>query len=145
MRDACLVHHAWLNELTVFGDKSLRSQLDDAVHVLTRTQQVVSLAGNVFTGGIAEAVFGGQLQMILDEKSRIGSPAAGACTDFAFVLVRCLKCRIDAPPSRVSNLIKYAEWLLKPEQNNGTWVADVLWPVINLDLQWIASRWNESS
>jgi glucoamylase len=80
LRDACLVYHPWLNELTVFGDKSLRSQLDDVVHVLTRTQQVVSLAGNVFTGGIAEAVFGVQLQMILEEKTRIGSPAAGAWT-----------------------------------------------------------------
>lgn len=80
LRDACLVYHPWLNELTVFGDMSLRSQLDDVVHVLIRTQQVVSLAGNVFTGGIAEAVFGAQLQMIIDEKTRIGSPAAGART-----------------------------------------------------------------
>lgn len=80
LRDACLVYHPWLNELTVFGDKSLRSQLDDVVHVLIRTQQVISLAGNVFTGGIAEAVFGAQLQMLIDEKTRIGSPAAGAWT-----------------------------------------------------------------
>jgi glucoamylase len=78
LRDACLVYHPWLNELTVFGDKSLRPQLDDVVHALTRTQQVISLAGNVFTGGIEEAVFGIQLQKILDEKTRIGSPAAGA-------------------------------------------------------------------
>jgi glucoamylase len=80
LRDACLVYHPWLNELTVFGDESLRSQIDDVVHVLTRTQQVISLAGNVFTGGIAEPVFGVQLQVILDEKTRIGAPAAGAWT-----------------------------------------------------------------
>jgi glucoamylase len=80
LRDACLVYHPWLNELTVLGDKGLRSQLDDVVHVLSRTQQVISLAGNVFTGGIAEAVFGVQLEMILDEKTRIGSPAAGVWT-----------------------------------------------------------------
>ncbi|KAF8494643.1 Six-hairpin glycosidase-like protein [Russula emetica] len=127
LRDGCLVYHPWLNELTVLGDKSLRSLLDDVVHVLSRTQQAISLAGNVFTGGIEEAVFSVQLDMILDEKTRIGSPAA------------------DGPPFRATNLIKYAEWLLKPEQNNGTWVADVLWPMINLDLQWIASHWNESS
>ncbi|KAF8473009.1 Six-hairpin glycosidase-like protein [Russula ochroleuca] len=127
LRDACLVYHPWLNELTVLGDSSLRPQLDDVVHALTRTQQVVSLAGNVFTGGIDEAVFGVKLQKILDVKTRIGSPAA------------------DGPPFRVDNLIKFAEWLLKPEQKNGTWVADVLWPVINLDLQWISSHWNQSS
>ena len=51
----------------------------------------------------------------------------------------------DGPPFRANILIKYAEWLIKPEQNNGTWVADVLWPTINIDLQWISSHWNESS
>ncbi|KAI9454335.1 Six-hairpin glycosidase-like protein [Lactarius psammicola] len=127
LRDACLVYHPWLNELTVFDDSSLRPQMDDVVHALTRTQQVVSLAGNIFTGGIEEAVFDLKINMILDEKARIGSPAA------------------DGPPFRVDVLLKYAEWLIKPEQNNGTWVADVLWPVINLDLQWISSHWNQSS
>jgi len=77
LRDACLVYHPWLNELAVFGDKSLRPQLDDVVHALTRTQQVISLAGNVFTGGIEEAVFNVKLNKLLDPKARIGSPAAG--------------------------------------------------------------------
>ncbi|KAI9437564.1 Six-hairpin glycosidase-like protein, partial [Lactarius indigo] len=130
LRDACLVYHPWLNELTVFNDTSLRPQMDDVVHALTRTQQVVSLAGNIFTGGIEEAVFDLQIKMIIDEKTRIGSPAAGIT---------------DSPPFRVDVLLKYAEWLIKPEQNNGTWVADVLWPTINLDLQWISSHWNQSS
>jgi glucoamylase len=86
LRDACLVYHPWLNELTVSGDTSLRPQLDDVVHALTRTQQVISLAGNVFTGGIDEAVFGVHLERILDEKTRIGSPAAGAWIFRGFVL-----------------------------------------------------------
>jgi glucoamylase len=51
----------------------------------------------------------------------------------------------DGPPFRAAVLIKYADWLLEPEQNNGTWVADVLWPAINLDLQWISLHWNQSS
>jgi glucoamylase len=51
----------------------------------------------------------------------------------------------DGPPFRAAVLLKYAEWLSKPEQKNGTWVADNLWPKINLDLQWIASHWNQSS
>jgi glucoamylase len=51
----------------------------------------------------------------------------------------------DGPPFRADVLLKYAEWLIKPEQNNGTWVADVLWPKLNLDLQWISSHWNISS
>src|SRR5712675_3658177 len=44
VRDACFVYHPWLNELTVSGDMSLRAQMDDVVHTLTRTQQVISLA-----------------------------------------------------------------------------------------------------
>ncbi|KAI0250155.1 Six-hairpin glycosidase-like protein [Lactifluus subvellereus] len=127
LRDACLVYHPWLNELTVFNDASLRPQMDDVVHALTRTQQVISLAGNIFTGGIGEAVFDVKLNKLLDPAARIGSPAA------------------DGPPFRVDVLLKYADWLVRPEQKNGTWVADVLWPVINLDLQWISSHWNESS
>ncbi|KAI0267066.1 Six-hairpin glycosidase-like protein [Gloeopeniophorella convolvens] len=127
LRDACLVYHPWINELTVLGDTSLRGIVDDMVQALTRTQQVISLAGNVFTGGIEEAVFDVHLNMLLDPNARIGSPAA------------------DGPPFRVAELIKYAEWLIQPEQSNGTWVTDVLWPVINLDLQWISSHWNQSS
>ena len=84
LRDANLVYHPWLNELTVFDDTSLRPQMDDVVHALTRTQQVVSLAGNIFTGGIEEAVFDLHLNMILDPGTRIGSPAAGTSILFSF-------------------------------------------------------------
>jgi hypothetical protein len=72
------------------------------------------LAGNIFTGGIAEALFGAQLHMLIDEKT------------------------CNGPPFCASNLIEYSEWLIKPEQNNGMWVADILWPMVNLNLQWIA-------
>ena len=51
----------------------------------------------------------------------------------------------DGPPARAGVLIKYAEWLTEPEQNNSTWVADILWPAIDLDLQWISLHWNQSS
>jgi len=97
------------------------------VHALVRTQHVVSLAGNVFTGGLEEAAFDINLGKITNPVYRPGSPAA------------------DGPPFRAAVLIKYAEWLLGPEQSNGTWVADVLWPAINLDLQWISLHWNQSS
>lgn len=131
VRDGCRVYHTWLNELTVPGPHDdttlLRALVDDGVHALIRTQQVVSLSGNVFTGGLEEPVFDIHLNKLLDAASRIGSPAA------------------DGPPFRAGVLIKYADWLLEPEQNNGTWVSDVLWPAINLDLQWIALHWNESS
>jgi glucoamylase len=82
VRDGCRVYHTWLNELTVPGPHDdtmlLRTLVDDGVHALIRTQQVVSLSGNVFTGGLEEPVFDIHLNKLSDAASRIGSPAAGA-------------------------------------------------------------------
>jgi glucoamylase len=66
-----------MNELTVFGDKSLRPMADDLTHALIRTQQAVGLAGNIFTGGIEEVVFDANINPNPTEASRFGSPAAG--------------------------------------------------------------------
>ena len=124
----------------------LRVQLDDAVRALIRTQQVVSLSGNVFTGGLEEPVFDIHIGKITNLEFRPGSPAAGALRSNVDASVSISSpSGSDGPPFRAIILIKYAEWLIEPEQNNGTWVADVLWPAINLDLQWISLHWNQSS
>lgn len=52
--------------------------MDDAVSALIRTQHVVSLAGNVFTGGLEEPVFDIHIGKITNPDFRPGSPAAGA-------------------------------------------------------------------
>ncbi|KAN0130282.1 Six-hairpin glycosidase-like protein [Lactarius tabidus] len=105
LRDGCRVYFTWLNELAVPGPGEdtnlLRAQVDDAVSALIRTQHVVSLAGNVFTGGLEEPVFDIHIGKITNPGFRPGSPAA------------------DGPPFRAIILIKYAEWLIEPEQNNG--------------------------
>ena len=103
LRDANLVYHPWLNELTVLGDTSLRPQMDDVVHALTRTQQVVSAVGNVFTGGLEEPVFDLHLNMIIDpgtHNTRIGAPAAGMSIFLLFVLAPSSdrKCRWPSFP-----------------------------------------------
>jgi glucoamylase len=97
LRDACFVYHPWLNELTVLGDKSLHPMADDLTHALIRTQQVVSLAGNVMTGGIEEAVFDVKINPIQSEDARIGSPAAGklistqaSCRPLGLGVTKCL-------------------------------------------------------
>ncbi|KAI0060541.1 Six-hairpin glycosidase [Artomyces pyxidatus] len=127
VRDAALVYDVWLNELIALKDTSLRPLMDDVTLTLVRTQQVTSLAGDVFERGLEEAVFYLDLGYITDLFFRPGSPAA------------------DSPPFRAAILIKYAEWLTEPAQNNGSWVAHHLWPHINLDLQYISNHWNESS
>jgi len=103
--------------------------LDDAVRALIRTQHIESLSGNVFTGGLEEPAFDLPLVQITDPETRafIGAPAA------------------DGPPARAGVLIRFADWLTEPAQKNGTWVADNLWPAIDLDLQWISLHWNQSS
>ena len=81
VRDASLVYHIWLNKLIVSGgDKTgeVRAFVDDAVHALIRTQHTTNLAGNVLTGGLAEAVYDPHIRRLLDASSRSGSPVAGA-------------------------------------------------------------------
>ena len=149
LRDACFAYHAWLIELELAGntDVALRAILDDSVHALIRTQHVDSPAGTIFTGGLEEALFDLRIGKITNPDYRVGSPAAGRTSNYpAFSqYLNVYRQMIDGPPLRALVLIKYAEWLLRPEQHNGTWVADVLWPAINLDLLWISQHWNESS
>lgn len=124
---------------------ALRKIVDDFVHALIRTQHVVSPAGNLFTGGLEEALFDLKIDQITNPDYRVGSPAAGRTSPYSASFPYLNHQMIDGPPLRALVLIKYAEWLLQPEQKNGTWVADVLWPAINLDLRWISQHWNESS
>ncbi|VDB84180.1 unnamed protein product [Peniophora sp. CBMAI 1063] len=128
LRDACLVYDMWLNRLIEKKDTSLRPLADDIMHALIRTQHVVSLSGDMFTGGLEEPVFYYNISMILNLSYRPGSPAA------------------DGPPFRGGIMMKYAHWLLEPEaKNSSAWVAQNLWPAINLDLKWISTHWNSSS
>jgi glucoamylase len=126
---------------------ALREIVDDFVHALIRTQHVDSPSGNIFTGGLEEALFDLRIGQITNPDYRVGSPAAGRTSTYpaSFRYLNVYRQMIDGPPLRALVLIKYAEWLLQPEQHNGTWVADVLWPAIDLDLQWISQHWNESS
>ena len=80
IRDASLVYHIWLNKLIVYGGNTahVRALVDDAVHALIRSQHVSNLAGNVLTGGLAEAVYDPRISKLLDPLSRSGSPVAGA-------------------------------------------------------------------
>lgn len=85
----------WLNELTALGPHAdatpLRALIDDGVHALIRTQHVVSLSGNIFTGGLEEPVFDIHLNKLSDGASRVGAPAAGAILSTRHLFIRkCL-------------------------------------------------------
>lgn len=82
LRDGCRLYFTLLNKLTVspFNEdvEFLRTQVDNIIHALIRSQQVVSIEGNVFTGGLDEPVFDVHIGPLTDPNVRFGSPAAGA-------------------------------------------------------------------
>ena len=49
----------------------------------------------------------------------------------------------DGPALRATAIITYANWLL--DNNNSTYVVNTLWPIIKLDLDYVASNWNQST
>ena len=78
IRDGALTYNAWFMELLLSPkNQTIRALLDDYVHALVRTQHVVNIAGNTFSGGLDEAFFDIHIGVITNSALRIGSPAAG--------------------------------------------------------------------
>jgi hypothetical protein len=50
---------------------------------------------------------------------------------------------LDGPALRATALITYADWLLA--DGNITFVTNTLWPIIKLDLDYVATWWNQST
>jgi hypothetical protein len=82
VRDAAILHHAWLNRLLTSsdGDPDLRSLLDDAVLAFIRTQHIENPTGGLFTGGLDEVAFDLPLDQVTDPDIHgfIGAPSGGA-------------------------------------------------------------------
>jgi glucoamylase len=49
----------------------------------------------------------------------------------------------DGPALRATALMQYAGWLL--ENGNSTYVEKSLWPIIRLDLDYVAANWRQST
>jgi glucoamylase len=49
----------------------------------------------------------------------------------------------DGPALRSITLITYANWLL--DNGNKSYVTNTLWPIIKLDLDYVAANWNQST
>lgn len=50
---------------------------------------------------------------------------------------------IDGPALRATAIMTYATYLYN--SGNTTYVTDTLWPIIELDLNYVAEYWNEST
>ncbi|KAI5981706.1 glycoside hydrolase family 15 protein [Pisolithus albus] len=101
---------------------SMSSLIDMFVSAEANIQQVASPSGNVTTGGLGEPKF------MINETAFTGAWG---------------RPQRDGPALRATTLITYANWLL--QQDNVLYVTSALWPVIQLDLDYVASSWNLST
>lgn len=49
----------------------------------------------------------------------------------------------DGPALRATAMITYANWLL--DNDNSTFVSNTLWPLIQLDLNYVSGNWNQTT
>ncbi|EIN12991.1 glucoamylase [Punctularia strigosozonata HHB-11173 SS5] len=121
IRDSSLVFKTLIDDY-VNGkntSKSLRSLIDDFVTASSVFQQTPNPSGNVSTGGLGEPKFYVNETAFLDSWGRP---------------------QRDGPALRSTALITYANYLL--DNDNTTWVKDTLWPIIELDVNYVSDFWN---
>ncbi|KDQ62664.1 carbohydrate-binding module family 20 protein [Jaapia argillacea MUCL 33604] len=124
IRDSSLVFKALIDQYTVGIDRtsSLRNLIDEFVTAETYIQQVSNPSGTVSTGGLGEPKFN------VNETAFTGSWG---------------RPQRDGPALRATAMITYANWLIA--NGNTSWVTNTLWPVIELDLNYVADNWNQST
>ncbi|KAF8267404.1 glucoamylase [Lactarius quietus] len=122
IRDSSLVFKLIVDQVTLGQNTSLRGQVDNFINAEAALQQVSNPSGTVTTGGLGEPKFN------IDGTAFTGPWG---------------RPQRDGPALRSTTLITYANWLL--ENNNRSFVTDTLWPVIKLDLDYVAANWNEST
>ena len=50
---------------------------------------------------------------------------------------------VDGPALRSTAMITYANWLIA--NHNASYVVKTLWPIIKLDLDYVATWWNQTT
>ncbi|THH20579.1 hypothetical protein EW146_g793 [Bondarzewia mesenterica] len=121
-RDSSLVFKALIDQFTLGEDTTLRTHIDNFVTAESILQQVSNPSGSVSTGGLGEPKFN------IDETAFTGSWG---------------RPQRDGPALRSTALISYANWLL--DNGNTTYVSNILWPIIKLDLDYVSSNWNQTT
>ncbi|KAI6151403.1 glycoside hydrolase family 15 protein [Pisolithus thermaeus] len=123
-RDSSLVFKALVDRLIAGGGSavSISSLIDMFVTAEANIQQVTNPSGNVTMGGLGEPKF------MINEAAFTGAWG---------------RPQRDGPALRATTLITYANWLL--QQDNASYVTSVLWPIVQLDLDYVGSSWNLST
>jgi glucoamylase len=122
VRDSSLVFKVIADQFARGQDDSLRAQIDNYFTAEAALQQVSNPSGAIFSGGLGEPKFN------IDGSAFTGSWG---------------RPQRDGPALRSTALITYANWLLA--NDNITFVTNTLWPVIELDLDYVVTYWNQST
>ncbi|TDL18606.1 glucoamylase [Rickenella mellea] len=121
-RDSSLVFKLLIDQYTNGVDTSLRGQIDNFVAAEAVLQQVSNPSGSVSSGGLGEPKFN------IDETAFTGAWG---------------RPQRDGPALRSTALITYANWLIK--NGNTSYAQNTIWPIIKLDLDYVAGNWNQST
>ncbi|KAF7977563.1 hypothetical protein HWV62_3364 [Athelia sp. TMB] len=124
VRDSSLVFKSLIDQYTLGIDQtpSLRTLIDQFITAESNLQQTSNPSGTVSTGGLGEPKFN------IDESAFTGSWG---------------RPQRDGPALRATAVITYANWLIA--NGNSTYVTSKLWPIIELDLNYVSANWNQTS
>ncbi|KAJ6611412.1 glycoside hydrolase family 15 protein [Mycena sp. CBHHK59/15] len=120
-RDSSLVFKAIIDLFTSGADTTLLGQIQNFVSAEKILQQVSNPSGTVSTGGLGEPKFN------IDETAFTGAWG---------------RPQRDGPALRSTAVIAYANWLIKNTSVSN--VVSTLWPMIKLDLDYVAANWNQT-
>ncbi|KAF8843359.1 glycoside hydrolase family 15 protein [Paxillus ammoniavirescens] len=122
VRDSCLVFKELIDQYTSGQNTTLRTLIDSFITAETKLQQVPNPSGTVSTGGLGEPKFN------IDGSAFTGSWG---------------RPQRDGPALRSTAVITYANWLIA--DGNLSYVTNTLWPMIQLDLDYVANNWNKTT
>ncbi|EPS97511.1 hypothetical protein FOMPIDRAFT_154119 [Fomitopsis schrenkii] len=121
-RDSSLTFKALIDQFVTGEDDTLGSLIDDFTAAEAILQQVDNPSGSVSTGGLGEPKFN------IDETAFTGAWG---------------RPQRDGPALRATAIITYATHLYN--SGNTSYVTNTLWPIIELDLNYVAGNWNQST
>ncbi|KAI0270004.1 glucoamylase [Gloeopeniophorella convolvens] len=121
-RDSALVFKLLIEGLVSGDDPSFRGLVDAYVAVEARLQKTPNPSGPADQGGLGEPKFNINGTAFT---SPWGRPQR------------------DGPALRSTALMQYANWLL--DSGNATYVQKTLWPIIELDLDYVAASWGQTT
>lgn len=136
-RDSAIVFQALIDQYTLGQDASLRNHIDNYVAAQKIIQQVSTAPGAEDSGGLGRPRF-----RVSENDATV--LMAGFENWFKKVFApsnSTVEVQGDGPALRATSLLTWAGYLVTQNQS---YVSDTLWPLIQLDLDYVAANWNNT-